>query len=141
MADSRPGIRMITRSAVDENTVFFSGITDTTRAKAIVALSGDLTISSQSDVSAVEKKQTVINEENDQETNGKHQVSSKQQVGELLIVSSELDETAELNIDANDVTTTIQNIVDDLFTIQSSTISYKNDVILDRASYPETIEG
>jgi len=37
----------------------------------------------------VKEEQTVINEEDDQETNGQHPVSSKQQVGEPLIVSSE----------------------------------------------------
>jgi len=141
MADSRPGMRMINRSAVDENTEFLSGLTDTTRAKATVALSGDITGSFQSDVFTVEKKQTVINEEDDQETHGQHPVSSKQQVGELLIVSSKLDDTAELNIDVNEVTTLNQSIVDELYTEQSSSISYENYVILDRASYPETIQG
>jgi len=130
-ADSMPGIRMITRSAVDENTVFFSRLADTTRAKAIVALSGDLTISSQTDVCAVEEEQTVINEE----------ISSRQQVGELMILSNELKDTAALNIDINDVTTINQSIVDELFSEQSSSISYENDVILDKASYPETIDG
>jgi len=72
---------------------------------------------------------------------GQHPVSSKQQVDELLIVSKKLDDTAELNIDVNDVTTINQSIVDELFSEQFSSISYKNDVLLDRASYPETIEG
>jgi len=45
-AVSMPVMHRITQSAVNENTVFFSGLTDTTRAKAINALSGDLIISS-----------------------------------------------------------------------------------------------
>jgi len=132
---------MITGSAVEEDTVFFSGLTDKTKAKAIVALWGDINGSSQTDVCTVEEEQMVINEEDGQETNGQYPVSYKQQVGEPLIVSSDLDDTAELNIDVNDVTTINQSIVDELFTEQSSSISYKNVVILDRASDPETIEG
>jgi len=62
-------------------------------------------------VYTVAEEQTVINEEDDQvineedESNGQHRVSSKQQVDELLIVSNELDDTDELDIDFNDVTT------------------------------------
>jgi len=140
-ANSMPGMCMITRSGVDENTVFFSGKTDTTRATAIVAWSGDLTISSQSDVDSVEEEQTFIDKEGDQETNGQYPVSSKQQVDKLLIVFNELDDTAQLNIDVKDLTTIFQSIVDELFSEQSSSISYENDVLLKRASYPETIEG
>jgi len=108
MADSMPGWRMLTRSGVDENTILCSGLTNKTKAK--VALSVDITVLSQSDVYTVEEKQTIFNEDN-QETNGQHPVSSKQQVGELLIVPSEFDDTAELNIDVNDMTTSNQSIV------------------------------
>jgi len=66
---------MITRSAVDENTVLFSGLTDKTKAKANVALSGDITGSSQSDVCVVEEEQTVINKDDGKKTNGQHPVS------------------------------------------------------------------
>jgi len=70
----------------------------------------------------VEEDKTVINEEDDQETNEQHPVSSKQQVDESLIVFNELNDTSELNIDVNDVTTSNQSIVDELFTEQSSSI-------------------
>jgi len=140
-ADSKSGMRMITRSAVDENTALFSGLTDKTRAKAIVALSGDIAGSSQSEACAGEEGQTVINEDNGQETNGQHPVSSKQQVGEPLFESSEFDDTAELNIDDTAVTTINNIFVNELFPEHSSSISYENDVMLDKASYPETIEG
>jgi len=68
---------MLTRSAVDENTVLFTGLTDKTRTKAIIALSGDIIGSSQADVCAVEEEQMVINEEDGQETNTQHPESSK----------------------------------------------------------------
>jgi len=126
-----PGMHMITRSRVDENTVFLSGLTDITRAKASFVLSGDLTISSQSDVYTVEEEQTVITEE----------ILLKQHVDKLLIVFNELDDTAKLNIDVNDVTTSNQSIIDEVFIEQSSSISYEDVVTQDRASYPETIDG
>jgi len=117
-----------------------SGLTNKTKAKAIVALSVDITVPSQSDVYTVEEEQTIINED-DQEKNGQHPVSSKKQVGELLIVPSEFDDTAELNIDVIDATTVNQSIDDELFIEQSLPSSYANDVIIDRASYPDTIKG
>jgi len=46
-----------------------------------------ITLSSQS---IMEGEQTIINNEDDQETNGQHPVSSKQQVGKLRIVSKKL---------------------------------------------------
>jgi len=84
----------------------------------------------------VEKEQTVINDEDGLESNGQHPVSSKQQVDKPLILSRELDDTAELDIDVNN-----ESIIDELFTELSSSIINENDVMLDRASYPETIEG
>jgi len=114
--DSMPKMDMINQSRVD---VFLSGLADIKTAKVIVAMSGDLTIYFQSDAGVVEEEQMVINEEDDQETNGQHPVSSKQQVDEKLIVSLELDDTAALNNDDNDVTTIIQSIVDELFTKHS----------------------
>jgi len=39
------------------------------------------------------------------------------------------------------VTTFNKSFIDELFLEHSSLISYENDVILGRASYPETIEG
>jgi len=39
------------------------------------------------------------------------------------------------------VTTINQSIIDKLFTEHSSSTIYENDVMLDKASYPETIEG
>jgi len=139
--DSMPAMRRITRSTVDENTVFFSGLTDKTRANAIVALSGNINESSQMDECAVEKVQRVINDEDDQETDGQLPVSSKQQVGKPLFVSSEFDDTAELNFDANDFTTTNQSIGDEVFTQHSSSISHNDVITQDWASYPETING
>jgi len=96
---------------------------------------------SQMNECAVEKEQTVINDEDDQETDGQLPVSSKQQVGEPLFVSSKFDDTAELNFDADDFTTIDQSIVDEVFTEHSSSISYKDDVTQDRASYPKTMDG
>jgi len=122
---------------VDENTVFFSGLTDKTRAKVIVALSGNTNESAQADECAVEKVQTVINDEDDQETGGQLPVSSKQQVGKPLFVYSEFDDTAELNFDASDFTTTNQSIGDEVFTKHSSSISRCRHA----TSYPETIDG
>jgi len=128
---------MLTRSGVDENTILCSGFTNKTKAKAIVALSVDITVPSQS---KVKEEQTIINED-DQETNGQHPVSSKQQVGELLIVPNEFDDTAELIIDVIDATTINQSIDDKLFIEHSPPSSYANNAILYRASYPDTIEG
>jgi len=45
-----------------------------------------------------------------------------------------------MNFDVNDVTTINQSIDDELFSEHSSSTSYENDVILDRASYPDTLE-
>jgi len=134
--DSMPGTRRMTRSTVDENTVLFAGLPVKTKVKGVVALSVDITVPSQSDVYTVEEKQTIINDGNGQESNGQHPVSSKQQVDKPLILSSELDDTAELDIDFND-----ESIIDELFSEHSLSIICENDVMLNRASYPETIEG
>jgi len=139
---------MITRSAVDKNTVLFSGLTDKTRAKAIVALSGDIAGSSQSDVGAVEAGKAIINEDECQETNGQHPVSSKQQVDEPLFEFIEFDDTAELKIgeplfefiefDDTAESTSNKSVVNELFP-EHFFISV--DVMIDKASYPKTIEG
>jgi len=94
------------------------------------------TVLSQSDVYTVEEEQTIIKDDNCQETNRQHPVSSKQQVDKPIILSRELDDTAELDIDVN-----YESIIDELFTEHSSSIIYENDVMLNKATYPETIEG
>jgi len=63
----------------------------------------------------MEGEQTIINNEDDQETNGQHPVSSKQQVGKLLIVPNNIDDADKLDFDGNDVTTINQSIDDELF--------------------------
>jgi len=131
-----PAMGRITRSTVDENTVLFAGFPVKTKVNAIVALSVDITVPSQTDAYTVEEEQTIINDDNGQETNGQHPVSSKQQVDKPLTLSRELDDTAEFDIDVND-----ESIIDELFTEHSSCIIYENDVMLDSASYPDTIEG
>jgi len=83
----------------------------------------------------VEEEQTIINDDNGQEKNRQHPVSSKQQVDISLILSRELDDTAELDIDVND-----ESFIDELITELSPPIIYENDVMRDRASYHETIE-
>jgi len=135
-ADSMPEMRRITRSTVDENTVMFAGLPVKTKVNTIVALSVGISVPPLSDVYIVEEEQTIINDDFGQETNIQHPVSSKRQVDKPLILSRELDVIAELDIDVND-----ESIIDDLFTKHSSSIIYENDVMLDRASYPDTIEG
>jgi len=88
----------------------------------------------------MEGEQAIINYEDNQETNEQHPVSSKQQVDKLLIVSNKIDDADRLNFDVKDVTTIIQSIDDELLFEHSSSTSCKNDVILDRASYPDTLE-
>jgi len=131
-----PAMRKMTRSTFDENTVLFAGLPVKTKVNTIVALSVDITVSSQSYAYTVEEEQTITNDDNGQEINGQHPVSSKQQVDKSLILSRELDDTAELDIDVND-----ESLIDELFTELPSSIRYENDVMLDRESYPETIEG
>jgi len=134
--NSMPAMRRITRSTVDENTVLFAGLPVKTKVNAIVALSVDIIVPSRIDAYTVEDEQTIINNDNGQESNGQHPVSSKQQVDKTHILSRELDDTAELDIDVND-----ESLIDEIFTELSSSIRYENDVMLDRASYPETIKG
>jgi len=121
---------MLSRSGVDEN-LSLLGVNDETRPNAIGASSGNLTMSSQADGCPVEGEQTVINKE----------ISSEQQVEKLLIASNEFDDTTKLINDANDVATTKQIINDAQFGEHSSSINYESVVILNRTSYPNTIEG
>jgi len=135
--DLKSEMRMLTRSGVEENTVLFSRVSDKTGVKAILALSVDIIGYSQTDVYSMDEEQTVINNNNGQETNG----SAKQQVDKPLILPCEFDVTAEILIDVIGSTTINQIIDDELFSEQSSSNSYANNVRLDRTSYPETIEG
>jgi len=138
--DLKSEIRMLTRSRVDENTVLFSGVSDKTGVKAILALSGDIIGSSQTDAYIVDDEQTIISKDV-QESNGQHPVSSKQQVDKPLILPCELEVTTEIKTDVN-VTTAINHIIgDEFFSKQSPSNSFANDVRIDKPSYPETLKG
>jgi len=122
---------MTTCSAVDKNTVLVSGLTGKTKAKAIiVTLASDITGPFQSGACALEEGQAIINEDDVQETEGPHPVSSKQQVREPLFESIEFNDTAELNIDDTADITIKKSVVSKLFPEHSLSIIYENDVIL-----------
>jgi len=106
MIDLKSEIRMLTRTRVEENTILFSGVSDKTGVKAVLAVSGDIIGYSQSDVYTVDEEQTIIDKDNDQELNGQHPVSSRQQVDKPQILSCEFEDTTEIKTDVN-VTTAI----------------------------------
>jgi len=126
---------MTTQFAVDENTVLVSGLTGKTKARAVI------TDHSQSGAVAPEDAQAITKEEDAQDTEVQHPVSSKQQVGDPLFETTEFDDTAEFNIDDTAELTINKRIVSERFPEHSLSSIYENDVILDTVSYPDTIEG
>jgi len=124
---------MTTRSAVDENTVLFSGLTGKTKAGAVRP------DPSQSGAAAPEDEQAITKEEDAQDSKGQHLVSSKQQEGDPLLEPIEFDDTTELNIDDIADLTINKRVVNEIFSEDSSSSIYENDVILETVSYPDTI--
>jgi len=78
-----------------------------------------------------------------QQPKGHHPVSSVQNVGEPTFESTEIDDTAELNINDAAVITIIKDAIDELAPDHSSSVSQEdvNSVSSEEPSYLYTLEG